>query len=447
MRLSFQPLSLFNRLLSTYWFVPAIVTLGSVGLAVLCIELDQRYENATSWLGWAYGGGAEGARAVLSAVAGSTMTVVSVTFSVMVVALTVSSQHFGPRLLTNFMRDNVSQLVLGTFTGTFTYCLFVLRTVQGEGDDYSVFVPHLAVTVALLLTLISVSMLIFYVHHIATSMQVSKITASVAQDLERTVERIYPDIIGDSTDPPVRQPPPVPRDAATVTAPKSGYLQEVDSDGLLELACGADIVVWLQVRPGDFLVEGARIAALSPAPADVPGAARRVRNALVIGTDRTTRQDADFAVQQLVEVALRALSPGVNEPFTALTCIDRLGQGLTRLTTRAIPSAMRSDEYGKVRVITQPRTFVELIGSAFEPIARFSGKNPAIAERLFETLRALAAGARRAEDREAIAEVAEFVWTEAAACIEEARHQQRLTRLYADVRHALQRDTAVSPAS
>lgn len=442
MRLSLQPLSLLSRLRATYWFVPSLVTVAAVGLAFICVELDRRYENATSSLGWAYGGGPEGARALLSAVAGSTMTVVSVTFSVMVVALTVSSQHFGPRLLTSFMRDHVSQLVLGTFTGTFTYCLIVLRTVQGEGDGYSVFVPHLAVTVALALTLLSVSMLILYVHHIATSMQVSEITASVARDLERTVERLYPDIIGHSVDPPARQPPPVPTEAYTVPAPRSGYLQEVDSDGLLSLACAADTVVWLLVRPGDFLVEGAPIGALSPVPADAPGAARRMRDALVVGTDRTARQDADFAVQQLVEVALRALSPGVNEPFTALTCIDRLGQGLTRLTTRTIPSAIRSDEQGDIRVITEPRTFVELVASAFEPIARFSGKNPAIAERLFETLGALGRVARRAEDRAAIAEVAEFVWTEAAAPVEEGRHKQRLTRLYAAVRHSLQRDAA-----
>jgi uncharacterized membrane protein len=167
MELRFRPLAILERFRSTYWFVPSVVTIAAIALAVIVVAIDRRYSNSTAWLGWAYGGGADGARALLSAVAGSIMTVVSVTFSVMVVALTVSSQHFGPRLLNSFMRDNAAQLVLGTFTGTFAYCLMVLRTVQGEGDGYSAFVPHLAVTVALALTLVSVGMLIFYVHHIA----------------------------------------------------------------------------------------------------------------------------------------------------------------------------------------------------------------------------------------------------------------------------------------
>ncbi|HEX6973245.1 MAG TPA: DUF2254 family protein, partial [Vicinamibacterales bacterium] len=173
-------LTVWNRLRSTYWFVPALLTLASIALGVGLVAMDSWYPEAAGTLGWVYNGGASGAQALLSAVAGSMITVVSVTFSVTVVALTVSSQHFGPRLLNSFMRDAAAQLVLGTFIGTFAYCVVVLRTVHGEGDGYAVFVPHLAVTAGVALTLVSVGMLIYYVHHVSASLQVSEIAHSVA---------------------------------------------------------------------------------------------------------------------------------------------------------------------------------------------------------------------------------------------------------------------------
>jgi uncharacterized membrane protein len=431
--LRFHPVALFHRLRSTYWFLPSVVTIGAILLGVVLTTLDRSYSDAASWLGWAYGGGAEGARALLSAVAGSMITVVSVTFSVMVVALTVSSQHFGPRMLNSFMRDNPAQLVLGTFTGTFAYCLVVLRTVQGDGDGYSAFVPHLAVTGAVALSLLSVGMLIYYVHHVAASMQVSEITAQVARDFEQTIERLYPEQFGEGTHPP-RPDPPRPGAAAHVgaAARESGYIQEIDGDAVLTLARRHDTTVWLTARPGDFVAAGCALAAADPAPADSGAFMRELLDAYVIGTDRTSRQDAGFAVQQLVEVALRALSPGVNEPYTAITAIDRLGQGLARLARRRIPSAVRKDDEGRVRVITEPQDFVGLLEAAFEPIAFFGGHNPAIAERLLQTLAHLAGAARRDEDRQALRRMADFTWAAAAKELTHERHRARLARCHQD---------------
>lgn len=433
MALRLGPLALVDRLLSTYWFVPSIVTVAAVGCAVLFTWIDRWYPDVTSWLGWAYGGGPEGARALLSAVAGSTITVVSVTFSVMVVALTVSSQHFGPRLLNSFMRDNASQVVLGTFTGTFAYCLVVLRTVQGDGDGYSLFVPHFAVAGAVALTLISVAMLIYYVHHVAMSMQVSDLTTDVTHELERAIDRLYPVRFGDGTDPPAWRPPPIPQGALEVRSPKSGYIHEVGRQTVLDLASKHDTTIWLTARPGHFVVAGTPVAAAHPPPTGAEDFADALGDAFVLGTDRTSFQDVGFSVQQLVEMALRALSPGVNEPFTAITCIDRLGQGLTKLAAREIPSAMRKDDEGKVRVIAQPVTFAELAYEAFEPIAIYADRNPAISERLLRTLGRLAAVVRRQEDRDAIRELADFVRSFASRHIQDERHRERISRLCADV--------------
>ena len=445
----FAPFALLNRLQSTYWFLPAILTVAAAGLGLGLTALDRSYPDPTSWMGWAYGGGADGARALLSAVAGSIITVVSVTFSVIVVALTVSSQHFGPRLLNSFMRDHGAQLVLGTFTGTFAYCLIVLRTVQGsDGDGYSAFVPHLAVTGAVVLALLSVGMLIYYVHHAAVSMQVSAITAGVAHELERTITRVYPEHLGEGTDPPVRQAPPAHPEAFPVHATRSGYVQEIDSAKVLDLAREFDATIWLIARPGDFVMESGRLAAAHPRPADPERFENTLTESFVLGTDRTSYQDVGFAVQQLVEVALRGLSPGVNEPFTAVTCIDHLGQGLSKLANRRIPSAVRTDTDGTVRVVAHPLTFEELVEAAFEPIALYADRNPAIGERLLKTLGMLAGVAHREEDREAIGRVGSFVWKLTSKQVEEERHKSQLARLHEELGRALSRParTRTEPA-
>lgn len=423
-----HPAALLNRLQSTYWFLPALLSAGAFALAIGATTLDRLYPNSTAWMGWAYGGGADGARALLSAIAGSTITVVSVTFSVMVVALTVSSQHFGPRLLNNFMRDRVAQTVLGAFTGTFAYCLLVLRTVRGDGDDYAMFVPHLSVTIAVVIALLSVGMLIYYVHHVASSMRVSEITAAVTRDLEAAIDRLYPDRFGEGPEPAAVEVPQVPARAVHVRAESDGYVQEIDERAVMACAIENDVTVWLTARPGDFVTEQGRLVAVYPPPQDLDRVTRRLRGAYVFGTDRTARQDAAFAVQQLVEVALRALSPGVNEPFTATTCIDRLGQGLARLASRHIPSPARFDDQQQIRVVAYPQTFAALLEMAFEPIATYADRNRSVVQRLLATLTLLAGFTRRAADREAIARMADFVHSSAIGQMHDDAQRADLTR-------------------
>ena len=396
-----HPSAIWQRLLSSFWFIPSLVTLGAIASALLFIELDERSSDASDLAFFIYGGGPEGARAVLSALAGSMITVVSVTFSVTVVALTVASQHFGPRLLSNFMRDKAAQLVLGTFIGTFAYCLVVLRTVRGESDQISAFVPHLAVTGALALALMSVAMLIYYVHHVSASMQVSEITSSVATDLERSIKRLYPERIGRDLDHGRGAPPPPP-EAVAIEAAASGYVQSVESDDLLALATECHTVIWLDIRPGDFVTRGGLVARVHPAPPDVPSVTRGLNDAIVLGADRSAHQDAGYPVQQLVEVALHALSPGINEPFTAITCIDRLGQGLCMLARRDTPSALRADDEGHLRVVTRPLTFEGMLADAFDPIRPYAAGDPTVARHVIDVFQRVARQATRDQDLDAI---------------------------------------------
>lgn len=435
MKARYSPVSLWFRLRATYWFVPSLMTLGAIALAILMTAVD-RHSWADGWLtGWVYSGGADGARALLAAVAGSMITVVSLTFSVTIVALTVTSQHFGPRLLNSFMRDLVAQVVLGAFIGTFAYCLLVLRTVQAEGDGRPLFVPHLAVTVSVALTLLSVAALIVFIHHISVAMQVSTITTGIARDLRDAIERLYPERIGGGLDtgPAPREAAPPPSNAVRVESTSSGYVQKIDRASVMALARRHDVTIWIDAEPGAFVVAGQPLVGVSPAPADLEAFARAVNDLFVLGQDRTTEQDAGFAVQQLVEVALHALSPGMNEPFTAITCIDRLGEGLALLATRPLPSPARCDEHGRVRVVASPPAFDVMIGEALTPIGLFAGRNPAIHHRLLDTLALLARAARQPGVIPAVRGQAHVIWRQVERDVEDEAPRMALRQKYLGV--------------
>ena len=310
MRLNLR--ELFSRLNSSYWFVPLVVTLAGFGAAVLLLFLDSPIsldQNGT--LALLRPSSAEGARALLSAVIGAMITAISVTFSVTIVALTVASQHFGPRVLNNFVRQTAAQVVLGTFMATFAYSVLVLGAIEGTGPGSDV--PELAVAGAVVLVVMSIGALIYYVHYVSTSLQIGEIAADMGTDLRGAIERLYP---ADErpTAAELAHIPEAPPDAGDIPAEEPGYVQRIDYDAIAEAAGTRDAVVWIRREPGAFVVGGAPLALVHPPEACDAGLIEAVRHASIIGRDRTLWQDPEFAVKQLVEVALRALSPGVNEP-------------------------------------------------------------------------------------------------------------------------------------
>jgi uncharacterized membrane protein len=389
----------WDRLRATYWFLPLVMAAGAVGLAVVAVELDREIQaDGPTGTWWAYGGGPEGARALLATVAGSMITVAGVVFSITIVALSLASNQFGPRLLRNFIRDRQNQFVLGTFTATFLYCVLVLRTVRGTEDRH--FVPEIAVALGLFLGLASLIVLIYFIHHVATSIQVGEVIQRVTHDLLDTIDRLWPENLG--RDEPARADGPGPAgDPAIVFADRSGYVESMDADALMDLARKHDLVIRLDRRPGDFVVEGIPLASIWPA-ARAADAADEVNAAIDLAHRRSAFQDALFVADQLAEVAVRALSPGVNDSFTAEACIDRLGQALCRLAGRAVPSAHRHDTDGRLRVIARPVTFTDLIDSTFDRIRAHATGSPAVLSRAVEILGLVGGQVRRAEDREAV---------------------------------------------
>ena len=310
------------------WFLPAVMTGIATATALLTLRLDaalQADPSATFYL--VFGGGAEGARGVLEAIAGSVITVTGVVFSITIVALQLASSQFTPRVLHNFTGDRANQVVLGVFIGTFTYTLLVLRAVRSAADDGQGFVPGLSVGAAIGLALVSIGFLIFYIHHAARSIQASVIIDRATSDTVALVERLFPDPLGKPAQDD-KQPCLPTISPAVVTAATAGYLQAVDADTLFDLAEEGGLLIRMEPRIGEFVLPGAMLASVWPADALTEIVVHEVRQAFVLGQERTLQADVELGIRQLADIAIKALSPGINDPTTATICIDRLAEVL-----------------------------------------------------------------------------------------------------------------------
>jgi uncharacterized membrane protein len=387
--------ALWGRLNSSFWFVPAVMGLVAVALSFVLIEVDALRDVAdTDDPRAIFTFGPEGARAILSVIASSMITVASLIFSITMLSLQLASSQFGPRVLGNFMRDRSNQIVLGTFTSTFLYCLFVLRSVRGmEGDS---FVPHLAVALGILLATASVAVLIYFIHHIATSIRVEALLEKLAIEGCCAVDELFPEQLGRGPGPDQTEtvlyeqlPDGFDEGARYIPADSNGYVQYIGVDVLMRLSSKHDLVLRIEAPPGRFVSNGVCVITAYPIDRVSDEVAEDLRGAVVIGRERTSHQDLDFAVRRIVELAQRSLSPGINDPTTALYCIDRLGEVLGRLAGREIPSATRVDERGQLRVVTQVVVLKDLACQAFAAIARYGITDTDVVIRLAETISVL----------------------------------------------------------
>ena len=400
-------LAVWDTLRSSFWLVPTVMVLAAMGLAYLTTALDEQLKTSRlAGLGWIYTGSAEGARSMLSTIAGSMLTVAGLTFSITVAALTLASSQFGPRLLRNFVRDTGNQVVLGTFIAGYMYCLLVLRTVRGQEDN--AFVPQISVTVGVGMALAGVAVLIYFIHHIAQSIQVAHLIARVGEDLDEAIDRLFPEQVGRSAAKGMRRqvaediPGGFEHEAISIPARAGGYMQAVDNKRLLELATGDDLIVRLVRQPGDWVVQDRTLAHAWP-PAHVNAdLSQRIDNIFVMGSQRTHTQDVEFPIHQLVEIAVRALSPGINDPHTAMMCVDRLGAALWRLAGREFPSPYRYDEQGQLRVIAKPVTWAGITDKAFNEIRQYGRTSAAVTIRLLDTIALVAERVADDEGRAAL---------------------------------------------
>jgi len=392
-------------------------------------------------LGFAYTGGAEGASTVLGTIAGSMITIAGVVFSMTLVALSLASSQLGPRLLRNFMRDTTNQVVLGTFVATFLYCLLVLRTIRRPEEN--VFVPHLAVTLGVLLAVASVGVLIYFIHHISLSIQADHIVARVGKEPIGGIDGIFPEHL----DPVATSEATAPRDsglpadfdreARPIRAARDGYVQSIDIGRLQKLATTEDLVFRVERGPGTYVVEDRPLVHIWPAVRVTSRLADRVNAAFVIGSSRTPGQDIAFAVDQLVEIAVRALSPGVNDPFTAVRCVDRLGSALSRIAQREMRSTYHYDEHNRLRVFNPVVSFSDVLDTAFNQIRQNGAANAAVTIRLLDTLAVVASFAERPDDLEGLRRHADMIARGAREGLPEEEDRRIANQRYAAVRALL----------
>ena len=376
-----------------FWAVPLLFAIAAAALALAVTAIDDSLDTSLR-LPLLFAGGPEGARALLAAIITSMISFTGLVFSITIVVLQLTSSQFSPRVLRNFLDDRGTQMALGVFVATFVYALVVLRAVRGTAQ-VEPFVPQLAVTVAFLLVLVSVLVFLGYINHIAQSIRAATIIASIADDTRTLVDARLP---ADARPTPVLPVPAGP--ARTVTADRAGVVQWVDDEALGEAVEGSDVTVELLRAVGEFVAEGAPLARVHGA---WPHDEEQVRAAVHLGRERSMDQDLGFGIRQLVDIAERALSPGINDPSTAVQATDQLHDILRRFATRPVPPRQRLTSDGRLAVSVPQAQFADLLALAFDEIAHWGEDSPRIQRRVQVALLDLEAAARP-EHRPAVLE-------------------------------------------
>jgi uncharacterized membrane protein len=434
-----------DALRTNLWLVPVLEVIAAVGLYFITHAVDLgAFHGDLTLPSWVKFGTADSARQILTTLAGAVITVVGVVFSIMIVTLTLASTQFGPRMLRNFIRDRGTQFTLGTFVATFVYATLVLISIGGHGGRFT---PHLSITVAVALVGVSMAVLIFFIHHIASSIQLPQVIASIARDLSRAIDAESSDggilEAGPSVDELLRR---MDDSGGTVPAPASGYLQFIRHEVLVRLATERGAIIRLLHRPGHFVVSGHPMATVWP-PDAAASVTQGLRQAHITGPYRTLTQDLAFAVDQLVEIAIRALSPAVNDTFTALTCIDWLGESLCKVTTRWHPTRVHRDSHGFVRVITAHVSWRRLVERAFEKIRQAGRGMPAVMIRQLETLTKIMDHTTSEGQRELLLEQATMILHANEESVREPADQADVRREYEEVVAAAARVSAAASVS
>jgi uncharacterized membrane protein len=395
---------LVRRIRETFWWRPAALVLGAVVLAEVSIVLD-RLLDTTSWseTGSVWQLGVDGSRGLLTAIGGSMLGVAATAFSITIAVVATASSSYGPRLVRNFMTDRGNQLVLGMFLATFVYSLLVLRSVRSADEElgHEAFVPFLSVHVAILLALVNVGALVYFIHHIAESIQISTLAVRLRDDLVAVARREHTEPEGDRVADVADAEAAAREDGHLVAAGQAGFVVSVDRDRLVELAAEADGVVVMAAEAGDHLLPGEPLLR-STLPADCDDA---LRGCVVLGGARTPTQDLRFAVQQLVEMAVRALSPGTNDPYTARNAIQEVGVGLSMVVSAREPARGLADDKGDVRLVLDLPDAAGIVDEALTDLRVHSSSEPHVVR---EVLR-LAERLQRAGDEEVRALVTHHV--------------------------------------
>ncbi len=367
-----------------FWALPLLFAVAASGLALGLTAVDDSLDTSVH-LPFLFSGGPEGARALLAAIITSMISFTGLVFSITIVVLQLTSSQFSPRVLRSFLEDRFNQVALGVFVATFVYALVVLRGVRGTAQVDS-FVPQLAVSTSFALVLASVLVFLAYIHHIAQSIRAASIITSIGDETRALID----DRIPAEGQPVVARPLPV-GPSHTIAAARPGVLQRLDDDALAKAAGSNDVTIQLVRAVGEFVVTGAPLAVVH-GDADLDDDV--VERSVHIGRERNMEQDVGFGLRQLVDIAERALSPGINDPTTAVQALDQLHDLVRRLATRALPPRQRTDDDGHLLLTVPQPDFADYLALAFEEITHWGSESTRIQRRVEIALRDIQAVAR-----------------------------------------------------
>ncbi len=379
---------LWDSLKSSYWFIPLVMMALAVllwwGTATLDHALSIRDKKNIAWL---YISDADSMRTLLLTIAVAIIGVVGVVFTIIMVPLSIAATQFGPRLLRNFLRDTGTQVTLGTFNATFIFCMAVLLQLSNSSKYH---LPQISVNVALLFGLVSFGVLIYFINHVAVSLQAPVLVAKVSTELHAAIRHELHDMPDKSlVAKEQRKVPDLSAAHSIIPALSTGYLQVRDDADLLNLAIKHNLVIRIAPNPGDFIVKHSTLIFTWP-ETDVDNILKHVNSAFITGVQRTLVQDITFGINEMVEVAIRALSPAINDPFTAMTCLDWIGSALCSLCRKSFGDAEIYDDKGNLRIVKNVITFADLANAAFNQIREYGNSSTAVTMRLMNTIKIVA---------------------------------------------------------
>lgn len=383
MRVTFRSLrwsSLREQLRTSLWVTPVGVSLVCMGACLGLVQLD--HALSSDFTGWyVYSGRADGARALLSTIASSMLSIAGVVFSITILVLQLASSQYSPRVLGSFLQDSVTQWSLAMFLGSFVYALTLLPEVRGSGDGAPGFVPGIAVFGSFALAMVSVGFFVRYIHHMAHSIRATSIVARVAFATHEAIAQLYPDRVLQGTQP--TQQRPTHKQTRTIENRDAGVVIDVDTETLMEVAIQHDLTLVLLFQVGEFVPAGAPICHVW---GDCEVSVLEPGRWLAVAHERTGKKDAAFGFRQLVDIAVRALSPGVNDPTTAVQVLHQLHDLLRALLHREIPSPARVDQSGRLRLFLPRPDWDDYVRLAFEEIRLYGAGSVQVVRRAREIL-------------------------------------------------------------
>ncbi len=376
------------------WPIPAIAVVAALLLGLGLPELDSTVDGDLSGRvnGWLFGGDAAAARSLLGAIASSLITVTALTFSLTVVTLQLASSQFSPRLLRTFTRDQFVHATLGLFLATFTYALTVLRAVRSADDTgQGEFVPKFAVTLAFVLAVASVLGLVLFLAHLTEQIRVETMLRNVHRDASSTMRAVLSerDPTADDDRPPHPRPSP---DAVQLLAASDGFLTWIEHSNLVKLAADEDALIQIDAYPGTFVVKGTPLGAAWPAGGGhfdnetTDRIADRVAGCIHTGFERTGTQDVTYGLRQLTDVANKALSPGINDPTTAIHALGHISSFLCDLTDHDLGTKLLRDQEDRVRVTLRHPDLATYVDLGISQPRRYGAADPQVLQKIFQIL-------------------------------------------------------------